>query len=87
MPDLTLYGRGYCHLCDDMKQALEPLASEFTFTLHEVDVDSDPALEDQMGELVPVLCAGTPAAPGPKLCHYFADLPAIRAWLVAHAQA
>ncbi|HVL09930.1 MAG TPA: glutaredoxin family protein [Burkholderiaceae bacterium] len=87
MADLTLYGRGYCHLCDDMKLALEPLQGEFTFTLHEVDVDSDPAIEERLGELVPVLMTGTPANPGRELCHYFADLPGIRAWLADPASA
>jgi glutaredoxin len=87
MADLTLYGRGYCHLCDDMKQALVPLQQQFGFTLHEVDVDSDDDLEARLGELVPVLMTGTPARPGRELCHYFADLAAIRAWLADPAQA
>lgn len=84
MIELTLYGRTYCHLCDDMKVALEPLRRDFSFQLHEVDVDSDPALEARFGELVPVLMTGAPdTSPEAtrELCHYFVDAPAVRGWL------
>ena len=86
MIELTLYGRSYCHLCDDMKNALEPLRRSFSFVLHEVDVDSDPALEARFDELVPVLMTGGPAASPQdvrELCHYFLDVPAVQAWLAA----
>ena len=90
MPALTLYGRAYCHLCDDMKVALEPLRRDFSFTLHEVDVDTDAGLEDRFGELVPVLIPGTPAdlqGSAVELCHYFLDEAAVRVWLAAHGGA
>ncbi|WP_454736354.1 glutaredoxin family protein [Cupriavidus necator] len=90
MPALTLYGRAYCHLCDDMKVALELLRRDFSFTLHEVDVDADPGLEDRFGELVPVLMPGTPAeleGNPAQLCHYFLDEAAVRVWLAAHGAA
>lgn len=86
MIELTLYGRTYCHLCDDMKNALELLRRGFSFVLHEVDVDSDPVLEARFDELVPVLMTGAPEAPpedARELCHYFLDVPAVRAWLAA----
>ncbi|MDQ0139202.1 glutaredoxin family protein [Cupriavidus necator] len=89
-PALTLYGRAYCHLCEDMKVALEPLRRDFSFTLHEVDVDADAALEARFGELVPVLMPGTPAdlpAAAEPLCHYFLDEAATRVWLAAHGAA
>ena len=76
MAVLTLYGRGYCHLCHDMEVALEALQKEISFHLETVDVDADPALEERFGELVPVLMAGER-----KLCHYFLDIPAVRAYL------
>lgn len=90
MPALTLYGRAYCHLCEDMKVALEPLRRDFSFTLHEVDVDTDAGLEDRFGELVPVLMPGTPAdlqGSAVALCHYFLDEAAVRVWLAAHGGA
>ena len=76
MRSLTLYGRGYCHLCHEMEVALEPLREEFGFALETVDVDSDPQLEARLGELVPVLMAGDR-----ELCHYFLDHDAVRAYL------
>ena len=75
---LTLYSRTYCHLCDDLLAALEPLRSEFVFTVDVVDVDADPALEAKYDELVPVLTAD-----GCELCHYHLDEAAVRAYLAA----
>ncbi|MRS99808.1 glutaredoxin family protein [Ralstonia pickettii] len=86
MIELTLYGRTYCHLCDDMKNALEPLQRGFSFVLHEVDVDSAPALETRFNELVPVLMTGAPETPpedARELCHHFLDVQAVQAWLAA----
>jgi hypothetical protein len=74
---LTLYGRSYCHLCDDMLAALAPLRGEFDFAVDVVDVDGDAALEQRFGASVPVLVhAGT------ELCHYHLDAGKIRAYLV-----
>ena len=89
-PALTLYGRAYCHLCDDMKVALESLRRDFSFVLHEVDVDSDAGLEDRFGELIPVLMPRPPEAldsGAVQLCHYFVDDGAVREWLAAHGGA
>ena len=73
---LTLYGRSYCHLCDDMAAALEPLRREFGFGLAWVDVDRDPVLEVRYGERVPVLAHGDA-----ELCHFFLDTAHVRAYL------
>ncbi len=73
---LTLYGRGYCHLCDEMLAALDSLRGEFCFAVDVVVVDSDAALEQRFGMLVPVLMhAGT------ELCHYHLDAGKVRAYL------
>jgi len=53
--ELTLYTRGGCHLCDEMKAQLEPLVREFSVELREVDVDTDAMLAGRFGEEVPVL--------------------------------
>jgi len=72
----VLYGRNYCHLCEDMLAALAPLRDEFGFAVDVVDVDGDAALEARFGELVPVLMhAGT------ELCHYHLDAAKVRAYL------
>lgn len=73
---LTLYSRTWCHLCEQMRDALEPLLREFGATLEVVDVDADPALVERYDELVPVLvCEGV------ELCHYRLDDERVRAAL------
>jgi thioredoxin reductase (NADPH) len=73
---LTLYGRTYCHLCDDLAAALAPIAAEFGCRVEVRDVDASPELEARYGERVPVLAHGDV-----ELCHYFLDAPRLRAYL------
>ncbi len=74
-PRLTLYGRSYCHLCDEMLAALAPLLGEFGVAVDVVDVDSDAALERRFGTLVPVLLHADT-----ELCHYHLDTAKVRAY-------
>ena len=53
--NLTLYGKAGCHLCDDARQALAEVKDDFTFTLTEVDISTDPRLHHRYGERIPVL--------------------------------
>ena len=76
MTTLTLIGRTYCHLCDDMELAVRPLAEEFGVGLELVDADADPHLEALYGERVPVLLHGET-----ELCHYFMDVGKVRDYL------
>jgi len=46
-----LFGRAWCHLCEEMAQGLRAAGIDF----EEVDVDSDARLEALYGEDVPVL--------------------------------
>jgi hypothetical protein len=73
---LTVYGRTYCHLCDDMIAGLRELQARFAFDLDVVDVNSDPALEARYGELVPVLVGD-----GGELCHYHLDVAKVNDYL------
>lgn len=74
----TLYSRSYCHLCEDMHQALLALQGPGErFEVAVVDVDADPVLVERFDELVPVLFGDLAA---PELCHYFLDPQAARAW-------
>ncbi|WP_175162719.1 glutaredoxin family protein [Paraburkholderia fynbosensis] len=73
---LTLYGRAWCHLCDDMRAALEPLLAEFGAQVEVMDVGSDPVLEARYNERVPVLVCD-----GVELCHYYLDAARVRAAL------
>ena len=70
---LTLYIRTYCHLCDDMRAAVEPWRARLGLELVEVDVDDDPVLEARLGEKVPLLMGGDE-----EICHYFFDEEAFR---------
>ena len=59
----TLYSRSYCHLCEDMHQALLALQGPGErFEVAIIDVDADPALVERFDELVPVLF-GDPVRP------------------------
>ncbi|HET9338040.1 MAG TPA: glutaredoxin family protein [Casimicrobiaceae bacterium] len=69
---LTLVTRAYCHLCDEMRDALAPLAAAHGATIVERDVDADATLEARWGEWVPVLLAGD-AEHGIEVCHYVLD--------------
>ncbi|GJI99883.1 hypothetical protein RugamoR64_04220 [Duganella rhizosphaerae] len=67
----TLYSRSYCHLCQDMLDALMRLQTpERPITVDVIDVDADDALVGRFDELVPVLYADLSQ---PELCHYFLD--------------
>lgn len=77
----TLYGRGYCHLCDDMLDALNALQSaSLRFAVEVIDVDADPALVARFDELVPVLYGDLAK---PELCHYFLDRAAVHAYIAS----
>ena len=81
LPHFTLYGRCYCHLCDDMLVALEALQSATVrFTVSVVDIDDDPALVARFDELVPVLFGHLAE---PELCHYHFDEAAARRFLAS----
>ena len=68
---LTLLVRAYCHLCDEMRDALMPLAQSASAHVIEIDVDADAAIEARFGDLVPVLLLG--GVDGLELCHYRLD--------------
>jgi glutaredoxin len=52
---LTLYTRPGCHLCDEMKDVVEPVARDYACTLEEIDISGDAALEGRFGQEIPVL--------------------------------
>jgi glutaredoxin len=58
---VELYGRVYCHLCEEMAAALRTLGIAFV----EIDVDADPRLDELYGENVPVLLRD-----GVELCRH-----------------
>ncbi|KND61792.1 putative thioredoxin [Candidatus Burkholderia verschuerenii] len=73
-----LYGRAWCHLCEDMREALEPIAQAHGRGVRWIDIDEDLALEAHYNELVPVLTLD-----GVELCRYRLDPRAVVAALQA----
>ena len=55
MPEVILYTRAGCHLCDEVKAVLARARRKTDFTLREVDIDSDPALVAEYNDQVPVV--------------------------------
>ncbi|MFZ6847471.1 glutaredoxin family protein [Undibacterium sp. RuRC25W] len=76
----TLYSRSYCHLCDDMLEQLQAYTSDFQFTVEMIDVDADTELINLYDELVPVLIGKKQGQPEQKICHYFLDPIALKAF-------
>ena len=64
LPDLILYGRPGCGLCDEARALLVALLAERggaglpTPTLREIDIESDPALERAFLATIPVVELG-----------------------------
>ncbi|HXU53710.1 MAG TPA: glutaredoxin family protein [Casimicrobiaceae bacterium] len=58
---------GWCHLCDDMRAALAPIAALHGLAVVEIDIDTDPTLGAAYAERVPVLFAGDVAG-GREIC-------------------
>ncbi len=81
MRELVLYGRPGCHLCEDMRAALEEFRAAYGFRLREVDIDGDPDLAARYGTQIPVLTRD-----GEEICHYFLD-PAALARALTGAEA
>lgn len=79
----TIYSRSYCHLCDDMRDALRAALGERPYPIEMVDIDADPALLALYDELVPVLFAGKNGGPAEQLCHYFLDNNRLAEFLAA----
>jgi hypothetical protein len=84
--NFTIYSRSYCHLCDDIRDALKAALAILQctkYTIEMVDVDADPALLAEYDELVPVLLARKNNGQASRLCHYFLDKERLSAFLTA----
>lgn len=53
--EIVMYTRQGCHLCEEAWQLLECQRRRHSFTLRQIDVDSDPQLQLEYGECVPVV--------------------------------
>jgi glutaredoxin len=68
MPVVDLYGRPGCHLCDDARAVLAPLAGELGFALREHDIEADDELHRRYLERIPVVLLD-----GEHLFDFFVD--------------
>jgi glutaredoxin len=55
VPEVTVYTRQGCHLCEVAQAQLRKIARDRPMTVRLVDVDSDPALRALYGARVPVV--------------------------------
>lgn len=54
-PEVILYTRAGCHLCEEAKEQLQALRREALFTLSAIDIDRDPELQRLYNDEVPVI--------------------------------
>ena len=59
---VTLYSRPGCHLCEEARQEILRAGGRDEYTLEEVDIESDPALEARYGSDIPVVRVGDTVA-------------------------
>jgi hypothetical protein len=81
-PELTVYSRPGCHLCEEMIEGLRGLSREFSFTIAVVDVDRDPVLAARFDTEVPVLAHGAR-----ELCRYRLDVERVAEYLAGAGSA
>ncbi|MCA1322714.1 glutaredoxin family protein [Herbaspirillum sp. alder98] len=84
-PRFVIYSRSYCHLCDDMKEALLATFGLAADQVEMIDVDADATLEAQYDELVPVLMGRGADGGLTRLCHYFLDPAAVQDFVQSSA--
>lgn len=85
LPEVTLYRRRDCGLCDDALFELRGLARDLPFAIVERDIDGDPELRARYDEIVPVIAVGdTEIAHAPIDT---AELGPLLAWALGEAPA
>lgn len=77
----VIYSRSYCHLCDDLRQALQAWLGGRAADIEMVDVDADAGLVARYDELVPVLMAQQRDGQWLQLCYYFLDESRLQAFI------
>ena len=72
MPNVTIYTRRGCCLCEEARRVLDCARRKTEFQLQEIDIDSEPDLRELYNEEVPVI-----AINGRKVFQYQVDLDAL----------
>ncbi len=81
-PEVVLYGRPGCHLCDDARAAVQRVRERAPFTLTEVDIEADDELFKRYLERIPVVAMGEE-----ELFDFFVDEQALLARLALESEA
>jgi len=66
--DVAIYSRPGCHLCDEAKAVIERVQRRLAFNLRVIDIETDPDLEKEYGEQIPVIFIN-----GAKVFKYHVD--------------
>ncbi|HEY9102984.1 glutaredoxin family protein [Chitinimonas sp.] len=74
---LTLYGREYCSLCQQMREELRLLAPDLNLDVIWLDIDDDDVIERKYNEMVPVLTGDGDEI----ICFYHLNRRALDAYL------
>lgn len=72
-PRLRLMTRSGCHLCEVAAETLDRLAAEAGSGVEAVDVDTDPDLQSEYGDRVPVVLLD-----GREHSYFTVDVPRLR---------
>lgn len=81
MPQIRVYSRPGCHLCEEALARLAAIRAEAPFELTEVDIDSDDELFKRYLERIPVI-----ELDGEELYDFFVDEADLRARLAQAAR-
>lgn len=77
LPQVVLYGRPGCHLCEEALAGLVSIHAEgVAFELVEIDIESDDRLHRELLELIPVIEVN-----GSRASELVPDLDAVRSRL------
>jgi glutaredoxin len=52
---IEIYSRPGCHLCDEAKEVIERVRRRYPFAMRSINIETDPALEREYGEQIPVV--------------------------------
>ena len=55
MIPVVIYGKKDCCLCDAAKETLQKAALEFPLQIREIDIESDPEMNERYKEEIPVI--------------------------------
>ena len=78
MIPVIIYSRPGCHLCDEMKVIVKRVGAVIPLAIEEIDISSDPELEQLYGLEIPVLLVA-----GKKVAKYRVSEQELRKILIA----